>query len=318
MSDIPPPGSVATFSHSGRRLTGPIVTLRRAIVQYPTHHRFLYRLLFQIFPSRLSKSECLLETHQASRPLEPVLYSFSTVSPTSMLLLPPLSAPDTRPRYHISVSTNCFTPSSYITTVRKGGSEGGELVGEFDKLKPPTVYVRGQEALIQNTLDDSRRRVACILWKGQDGNLFWDDGSTTKKDFQAHQRIRKCYHTEHCRPLEILAEFSVPKELRRLGEPAQSTQLKIYPEGQEHFDDILISILVLERKRTTLAVKEEVMVATSLIRRPMRTVYTPSPSRGIGASTDVGGPSRQRRWQSYTDVPLSGEGGEYNSQLHLL
>lgn len=49
-----------------------------------------------------------------------------------MLLLPPLSAPDTRPRYHISVSTNCFTPSSYITTVRKGGSEVGELVGEFE------------------------------------------------------------------------------------------------------------------------------------------------------------------------------------------
>lgn len=154
--------------------------------------------------------------------------------------------------------------------------------------------------------------------------MFWDDGSTTKKvcilspcqDFQAHQR--KCYRTEHCRPLDILAEFNVPKGLRRLGEPAQSTQLKIYPEGQDHFDDILISILVLERKRTTLAVKEEVMVATSSIRRPMRTVYTPSPSRDIGASTDVGGPSRQRRWQNYTDVPLSGEGGEYNSQLHLL
>ncbi|KAK0458835.1 uncharacterized protein EV420DRAFT_1642555 [Desarmillaria tabescens] len=241
----------------------------------------------------------------ASRPVEPLVYSFSTVGPTSMLLLPPPSAPDTRPRYHISVSTNCFTPSSYITIVRKGASENGELIGEFEmgltsKLKPPTVYVRGQEALLGNTLDDSRRHVTDRLV------TFWDDGSTTK-----------CYRTEHCRPLEILAEFIVPGGLRRLGEPALSTKLKIYPEGQEHFDDILISILVLERKRTTLAVKEEVIVASSSIRKPMRSVHTSSPLRDTAAVTDVGGPSRQRRWH-YTEVPPSAEGGDYNSQLHSL
>lgn len=249
----------------------------------------------------------------ASQPVQPVLYSFSTVSPTSMLLLPPLSASDSRPRYHISVSTNCFTPSSYITTIRKGTSESGELVGEFEmgltsKLKPPTVCVRGQEALLRDILDDSKRDVASIFWKGQSGHLFWDDNSITKK----------CYRTEHCRPFELLAEFSVPNGLRWLGDPAECTQLRIYPEGQEHFDDILISILVLERKLTTLAVKDEAMLASSSISNPMRSLDTPSPPHDIDAESDVGGPSRRRRWHYTATFPPFGEGGDYNAQLHSL
>ncbi|KAK0192690.1 hypothetical protein F5146DRAFT_1136515 [Armillaria mellea] len=205
-----------------------------------------------------------------------------------------------------------FTPSSYITTVRKGALESGELVGEFEmgltsKLKPSTVCVRGQEALLRDILDDSKRDVASILWKGQSGHLFWDDNSITKK----------CYRTEHCRPFELLAQFSVPNRLRQLGDPAECTQLRIYPEGQEHFDDILISILVLERKRTTLAVKDEAMLASSSILNPMRTLDTPSPPHDVDAESDVGGPSRRRRWH-YTAFPPFGEGGDYNAQLHSL
>ncbi|KAK0480659.1 hypothetical protein IW261DRAFT_1473756 [Armillaria novae-zelandiae] len=53
------------------------------------------------------------------------------------MLLPPVSSPDTLPRYHISASTNWFTPSSYMTNIRKGASESGEFVGEFD----PQLFV---------------------------------------------------------------------------------------------------------------------------------------------------------------------------------
>ncbi|KAK0220144.1 hypothetical protein IW262DRAFT_1297260 [Armillaria fumosa] len=113
-------------------------------------------------------------------------YSKPTSAARAVLLLY-----NSRPRYRISVSTNCFTPSSYITTIRKGSSESGELVGESEhsswstrirmgltsKLKPPTVCVRGQEALLHDILDDLG-----IFWKGQNGHLFWDDNSTTKKN----------------------------------------------------------------------------------------------------------------------------------------
>lgn len=49
-----------------------------------------------------------------------------------MLLLPPPDVQDTRPLYHISVSMNCFIPSSYITTLRRGANEYGDLVAEFE------------------------------------------------------------------------------------------------------------------------------------------------------------------------------------------
>lgn len=62
----------------------------------------------------------------------PTTYTFSTLSFNSMLLLPPSDAIDTRPLYHVSVAHNCFMPLSYITTVRKGGTENGEFVGDFE------------------------------------------------------------------------------------------------------------------------------------------------------------------------------------------
>lgn len=49
-----------------------------------------------------------------------------------MLLLPPPEAQDTRPVYHISLAVNCFIPSMYVTTLRRGASEFGKYVAEFE------------------------------------------------------------------------------------------------------------------------------------------------------------------------------------------
>ena len=49
-----------------------------------------------------------------------------------MLVLPPPEALDSRPIYHITVEMNCLRPASYITVVRRGGSERGSYVGEFE------------------------------------------------------------------------------------------------------------------------------------------------------------------------------------------
>jgi len=49
-----------------------------------------------------------------------------------MLLLPPPESQDTRPLYHISVAMNCFIPSSHVTTIRRGASEYGDYVAEFE------------------------------------------------------------------------------------------------------------------------------------------------------------------------------------------
>jgi hypothetical protein len=65
-------------------------------------------------------------------PTEPIKYTFSPQSFNTMLLVPPPDVQDTRPLYHISVALNCFIPSSFVTTIRRGASEYGEYVGEFE------------------------------------------------------------------------------------------------------------------------------------------------------------------------------------------
>ncbi|KAA1471962.1 hypothetical protein DENSPDRAFT_148670 [Dentipellis sp. KUC8613] len=63
---------------------------------------------------------------------EPVTYTFSPASFNSMLLLPAATAAESRPLYHISVHQNCFNPTSYATVLRRGASEQGQYVGEFE------------------------------------------------------------------------------------------------------------------------------------------------------------------------------------------
>lgn len=81
---------------------------------------------------------------EASTSTSPVVYTFSPLSFNSMIIAPPPTAPDATPRYHISVSLNCFIPSSFITTIRRGSTEYGEYVGDFE-------YVANKINFSQNT-----------------------------------------------------------------------------------------------------------------------------------------------------------------------
>lgn len=80
--------------------------------------------------------ECGVErriSYETARiPTRQTTYTFSPQSFNSMLLLPPPEAQNTRPIYHISVAMNCFIPSSYVTTLRRGASEYGDCVAEFE------------------------------------------------------------------------------------------------------------------------------------------------------------------------------------------
>lgn len=51
-----------------------------------------------------------------------------------MLLMPPASAGERTPVAHIAVALNLnpFAPLAYITTVRRGGTRDGALIGEFE------------------------------------------------------------------------------------------------------------------------------------------------------------------------------------------
>ncbi|EIM81989.1 uncharacterized protein STEHIDRAFT_161341 [Stereum hirsutum FP-91666 SS1] len=70
----------------------------------------------------------------------PIRYILSPHSPNFILVLPSSDAADTRPLYRISVNSNCFIPSSYVTTIRRGGSEDGEFAGDFERFTGQLDY----------------------------------------------------------------------------------------------------------------------------------------------------------------------------------
>lgn len=86
-----------------------------------------------------------------------------------MVLIPSPNAPDTRPKYHISVRMNCFIPSSYITTIRRGATQEGAMVGDFEMGiadKTATLFIRGKEFPIGDVLGKSgSRRGGLWDWK---------------------------------------------------------------------------------------------------------------------------------------------------------
>jgi len=58
-----------------------------------------------------------------------------------MVLLPSADAQDTRPQYYITVNMNVFMPLSHITTIYRGATEYGEVVGEFEYVLSVLNYL---------------------------------------------------------------------------------------------------------------------------------------------------------------------------------
>ncbi|SJL18189.1 uncharacterized protein ARMOST_21767 [Armillaria ostoyae] len=151
----------------------------------------------QLMPPMAENSIASIEPplyNAVSRLTERVTYSFCPHSLNTMVLIPP----DLRPRYHISTGSNCFIPSSYVTTIRRGGTEHDELVADFEmgnsKL-PESVYIQGGEYHIKDALKTrkSAHLGRNISWKDRQAfynnhqewtlgsqNIEWDLSENTK------------------------------------------------------------------------------------------------------------------------------------------
>ncbi|KAK0196346.1 hypothetical protein F5146DRAFT_662 [Armillaria mellea] len=186
-----------------------------------------------------------------SRLTEHVTYSFRPHTLNTMVLVPP----DLRPRCHISTGSNCFIPSSYITTIRRGGTEHDELIADFemgDSKLPESVYIRGREHPIKDAMKicKSAHLGRNISWKDRQAfyknHQEWTLGSQIIEwDLSEHIKVRtSSSHTSRV-PKVLYARFT-PRKGRDLA------QLEVMPEGQELFHDILVSALILERRRLTL------------------------------------------------------------------
>ncbi|KAJ7040441.1 hypothetical protein C8F04DRAFT_1083579 [Mycena alexandri] len=181
---------------------------------------------------------------------------------------PPPNVKDSQRPYHISVSLNCFTPSSYITIVRKN-SWDGELVGDFEigtnSRNPGTLCLRGNEYPISELLQ-SQLNVFRTTWDWKVKSfgretplmLYWDDygggGALTVWSLQySFASLTRCASVIHRRtgiPAHLLAKFTPRTSLRRQGQPLEPPKLLVTSVGHDFFDDVLISALIIERTRT--------------------------------------------------------------------
>ncbi|KAI0918339.1 hypothetical protein AcV5_002348 [Taiwanofungus camphoratus] len=114
----------------------------------------------------------------------PVIYIFSQETFHSMVLC---ARGESTPDYYISVAMNCFIPSSYITTIQRGGSRDGELVGSFEmgiSTRKNTVTVDGREKLMDLVLchaGSKSNRVWQWRWHNDDSlHLSWHSDSPVR------------------------------------------------------------------------------------------------------------------------------------------
>jgi len=184
------------------------------------------------------------------RPTIPVKYKFSTISFNTTLVVSS-SDEDSASKYHISIAMDCFIPSSYITTVRSGCTDYGAFVAQFElggSKEFETVNIHGSECLISSRLSK--------LQGSSKGQWLWRTKSKTKGltwDCRAVPFVcRSIYYSE----LDVLFKKQVKLATftPRTGGPiprrsSKVAELVVEAAGQKYFDDILVSLLILERKR---------------------------------------------------------------------
>ncbi|KAJ7756792.1 hypothetical protein DFH07DRAFT_472266 [Mycena maculata] len=183
-------------------------------------------------------------------PVEAVTYTLSPQGFNTLLVLPPADWPDSRPRYHIVVSLNCMNPFSFITTIHSGASDSGLFVGEFEtglSTIPGTVC-----------LGDRQRQIKDVLRMQGHPRWMWRFGDDTTRHLRWEKLnlnnfstgVWNCFFASdrHPAPTQLkIAQFQGTPSTGT--ERTQPATLRVYPPGQALFDEILISVLLVERKR---------------------------------------------------------------------
>ncbi|KAJ3512606.1 hypothetical protein NLJ89_g3425 [Agrocybe chaxingu] len=180
------------------------------------------------------------------------LYTFTPTAGNAVTLLPPLGTSDELPRFHIVVNQNVFNPLVHCTTVYRGEVEAGNRVGCFElgiSNIPGRVRIHGKDTPIKTMLVKSgTRETGYWMWippYERSSHLSWYYGVTPAI----------CKTRNHDAGIVVLAKYTpakwltIPKKSGSVEEEESFSMLEVTPRGQELFEDVLISLLIIERKR---------------------------------------------------------------------
>ncbi|KAL0578031.1 para-aminobenzoate synthase, (PABA) [Marasmius crinis-equi] len=172
------------------------------------------------------------ESHSSTENIE---YKFTQVSMNAMAMEAP--PPVATRMFHISVESNCFIPSAFVTTIREGGTENGTFLASF------------QTGVVQNTnvpeLKLGIDHLAPKHWQFESINLYWDVQISSSKI-----KRKLCYDSPKFPRTKatLLAEFKSTDGLQGQGSDYPAT-LEVTREGHQEglLEHILVSALISER-----------------------------------------------------------------------
>lgn len=193
-------------------------------------------------------------------------YSFSQLSANAAQLLPPPEAADSRPLYHLSVHMNVFRPQSFITVVRRGASEDGPYVGEFEH----GPYERFNRVVIGSTaklfkdavkfkaryLSKPKQEWTVLRWSVDDVNLQWAPESVLgPRDAFMGIQFKCVLKDSKDKVIAHLATYNPAGLLSAREGIAPMPSLLVEQPGLDLADHIILSLLILQRQEYPLPVR---------------------------------------------------------------
>ncbi|CAA7270680.1 unnamed protein product [Cyclocybe aegerita] len=188
---------------------------------------------------------------------EAITYTFTPTSPigNSLTLLPPEGAREGLPRFHIVVTPNVFNPFQQITSIYRGETQFGEWVASFEmgiSSLLARVRIHRRDRVLNNVLEkDGIRHKAVWTWTSPSKNVdpfIWDckDSKLASvcKSANDKKKILATYT-----PARSMLAFAATVTIDRRGEEVELSKLEVTPEGHRIFEDILVSLLIIQRKR---------------------------------------------------------------------
>ncbi|KAJ8082642.1 hypothetical protein PM082_008497 [Marasmius tenuissimus] len=185
--------------------------------------------------------------HLPGMPNDSIMYTFSQVSSSAMVLSPPASLASLGPLYHITVAPGLFNGSATITTIREGGSEAGEFVADFQTAvagtQPGTVCISRVLSNVPTSVDCLATRCPLGLgnWKFTGRKLAWEYSNDT----ETTERTNSCYFVFADQRI-LCAKFKPPHGAERHGRKG-SAILDVTHQGHQILEQILVSALMIER-----------------------------------------------------------------------
>ncbi|KAJ3477146.1 hypothetical protein NLI96_g10667 [Meripilus lineatus] len=165
-----------------------------------------------------------------------------------------LCADDGTPVYLITVWLNCFNPTSYITTIKSLQSPEQEReVGSFEmglSRGQSTVTFDNITRPMHDMFYDFRTKVKVAPELGE--RWVWNRPLVPQLEWDCRTPDQAtCYLNNSGSAQKRLAVLTFPSMLTGQTSGERLHRLQISSTGRQYFDDIVVSALIVERKRMT-------------------------------------------------------------------